>query len=272
MTQRKNKLSIAIASENALPSAFVVFRGFEDSIVKAATLGYDGVELALKNAREIDKNLLRLLLDKTGLQVSCISTGQVYAENGFMFTNSEIHKRNEVKKIFKEFIDLAADFGRLVNIGRVRGQIGNQCAVDAEKLFIEMVYELCDDAASKNVTLILEPVNRYEIDFINSVAEGVSLLERVNHPNLKLMPDVFHMNIEDTKIGVELSRNIKHIAYIHLADSNRLAPGWGHTDFDDIFHHLKLANYEGWLSVEILPKPEPDAAARQAINFLKNFL
>ena len=264
------KLSIAIASKNALPSAFVVFRGFEESIINAATLGYDGVELALKNANEINRQSLQSLLHKTGLQVSCISTGQVYAETGFMFTDPNVQNRNEVKRIFKELIDLAADFGQLVNIGRVRGQLGNhEMAAVSENLFLETVFELCTYADSKNVTLILEPVNRYEIDFVNSVREGVKLLEKVNHPNLKLMPDVFHMNIEDVEIGAELSKHIEQIAYIHLADSNRLAPGWGHTDFNDIFIHLREAQYEGWLSIEILPKPEPLVAAKQAIDFLR---
>lgn len=267
------KLSIAIASDNALPSAFVVFRGFEESIIKAATLGYDGVELALKNADEIDRHWLQSLLKKTGLHISCISTGQVFSDTGLMFTDTDIRKRKKVIKIFRELIDLAADFGQFVNIGRVRGQIGNNEMHDViENIFIETVRELCEYAFSKNVTLILEPVNRYEIDFINSVKEGVQLLEKVNHPNLKLMPDVFHMNIEDKEIGAELAKNIRHIAYIHLADSNRLAPGWGHTDFGDIFRHLKVAGYDGWLSVEILPKPDPDAAARQAIEYLKPFI
>jgi sugar phosphate isomerase/epimerase len=265
------KLSIAIASEKALPSAFVVFRGFEDSILKAAELGYDGIELALKDASEINKRSLESLLNQTGLQVSCISTGQVYTDTGFMFTDADIRKRKEVKRIFRGIIDLAADFGRLVNIGRVRGQIGKDGAEAAERRFTETIYELCNYASSKGVGLALEPVNRYEINFINSVEEGVRLLKKVNHPNLKLMPDVFHMNIEDTKMGEELLRHSRHIAYIHLADSNRLAPGWGHTDFADIFAHLETAKYQGWLSVEILPEPDPFMAAKQAINFLKPF-
>lgn len=266
------KLSIAIASAQALPSAFVVFRGFEDSILKAAELGYDGVELALKNAGEIDRQALQSLLDRTGLQVSCISTGQVYAETGLMFTDADPRKRERVRQIFREMIDLASDFGQLVNIGRVRGQIEDDGAEASERRFIETVRELCDYAASRKVGFVLEPVNRYEINFINSVEEGVEVLKKVDHPNLKLMPDVFHMNIEDAKMGAELSKQIGHIAYIHLADSNRLAPGWGHTDFADIFNHLKMVGYEGWLSVEILPKPAPYQAAKQAIDFLKPFL
>ena len=266
------RLSIAIASETALPSAFVVFRGFEDSILKASELGYDGIELALKNAGEIDRSLLQSLLDKTGLEVSCISTGQVFAETGLMFTDANVEKRKEVVRIFREFIDLASDFGQLVNIGRVRGRIEEDGVDAAERRFIEIIHELCDYAAAKRVRLILEPVNRYEINFINSVEEGVGLIKKADRHNLKLMPDVFHMNIEDVKIGEELSRNIDHIAYVHIADSNRLAPGWGHTDFEDIFSHLKTAKYDSWLSIEILPKPEPYLAAKQAIDFLKPFL
>ncbi|MDR1090241.1 MAG: sugar phosphate isomerase/epimerase [Prevotella sp.] len=266
------KLSIAITSEHALPSAFVVFRGFEESILQAAALGYDGVELALKNAGEINRKELQALLNKTRLRVCCISTGQVYAETGLMFTDVDRWKRAEVRKIFKGMIDLAADFGQFVNIGRARGQIDEEGVDAAEERFVEIICELADYAVTKEVGLLLEPVNRYEINFINSVEEGARLLKKINHPNIKLMPDVFHMNIEDVKIGAELLRHINYIGYIHLADSNRLAPGWGHTDFEDIFNHLETAGYKGWFSVEILPKPEPRIAAKQAIEFLRPFL
>ncbi|MDH3711762.1 MAG: sugar phosphate isomerase/epimerase [Cyclobacteriaceae bacterium] len=263
------KLSVAIAGENALPSAFVVFRGFEHSIQKASELGFDGIELALKSAGEIKGEQLSTWLSQYGLEVSCISTGQVYADGGLMFTDPDPHRREKVKGIFREIIDVAADFGQLVNIGRVRGQIGNASREQAENLFAEMVASLCEYANQKSVTIILEPVNRYEIDFINSVSEGVVLLQNLGIPNLKLMPDTFHMNIEDRSIGGELEKYISYIKYIHFADSNRMAPGQGHTDFTAIFDHLKKAHYQGWISLEILPKPDPDTAASQGISFLK---
>ncbi len=262
------KLSVAIAGKNALPSAFVVFRGFEESIMKASDLGYNGVELALKSADEINPEQLSQILDRTNMEVSCISTGQVFAEKGLMFTDPDKKKRTEVTKIFKAFIDLAAEHGQLVNIGRVRGRIGDDGQKAAEERFICVARELCEYAAPKKVTLILEPVNRYEINFINSVSEGVELMKKVDMPNMKLMPDVFHMNIEDITIGYELEENIDFIEYIHLADSNRLAPGQGHTDFINTFLHLKKAGYNGWVSIEILPKPDPDTAARQAVEYL----
>ncbi|HUX56928.1 MAG TPA: sugar phosphate isomerase/epimerase family protein [Bacteroidales bacterium] len=266
------KLSIAIADEDALQSAFVVFRGFEKHIPIAAELGYNGVELALKKASDIKINNLDRLLKSSGLNVSCISTGQVFAESGYMFTDSDKNRRNILRDIYKDFIDLASNYGKLVNIGRVRGIIGDKNKKNCENRFIDLARELCEYAQPKDVTLILEPVNRYEINFINNLEEGVELLGKINMSNMKLMPDIFHMNIEDPTIGGELAKHIDHISYIHFADSNRLAPGWGHIDFKEVFEKLKLSNYSGWLSVEILPKPDPSSAAKQAIDYLKPFI
>jgi len=138
-------------------------------------------------------------------------------------------------------------------------------------LFIDLAGEICAYAEPKGVTLILEPVNRYEIDYVNSVEEGVRLLTKAGIHNLKLMPDVFHMNIEDAKIGATLEKYIDLIGYVHLADSNRHAPGDGHLDFDDVFSALKRAKYDGWCSVEILPFPDPDTAAQRAIRYVEKY-
>ena len=263
------KLSVAVADTGALPNAFVVFRGFEASIREAAALGYDGVELALKTAEEVNRDRLRKWLKETRLEVSCISTGQVYAGLGLSFTDPDPARRRQLREIFRGLIDLAAQFGRMVNIGRVRGPIGSGPRHEAEGRFVEMARELCDYAAPKGVELILEPVNRSELDFVNTLAEAVALLRAVDRPNLKIMPDVFHMNIEDPSIAGELVRYLDKVAYIHFADSNRLAPGWGHLDFAGLVDQLKQAGYQGWIGVEILPKPDPTSAARQAVQFLR---
>jgi len=266
------KLSIAIADTNALFNAYVVFRGFEKYIPVAAAMGYDGVEIAIKRAEEIHPARLNRLLADTNMAVSCISTGQVYADGGLNFTDADAAKRSRLKSVFRDIIDLASEFGGLVNIGRVRGSIVDKEKNEAFDLFVEMLSGLSTYAQEKGVTLLLEPVNRYEIDFVHTVEEGALLLETINLPNLKLMPDTFHMNIEDKQIGSELYRWSKHIGYIHLADSNRLAPGQGHIDFGDVFDHLQKARYNGWVSVEILPKPNPEKAAQQAIDFLRPYL
>lgn len=263
------KLAVAIAGSGAPPTAFVVWRGFESSIQKASNLGYHGVELALKSAADIDPDRLSRWLSAARLEVSAISTGLVFAESSLYFTHPDPAVRRQAIEVFTGLIHLAGDFGRMINVGRARGFIAaGQSPADAQALFIETMQRLCDVAAKVSVTLVVEPVNRYEINFINSVAEGAVLLKKVNRPNVGLMPDVFHMNIEDAEIGGALAQFGSQIKYIHLADSNRRAPGQGHLDFDDVFDGLKKANFNGWAAIEILPLPDADTAARQAADYI----
>jgi sugar phosphate isomerase/epimerase len=263
------KLSVAVAAENAPPSAFVVWRGFAESARKAAQYGYDGIELALKSAAEINPDQLTKLLDRWDLEVSCISTGQVFAALGLYFTHPDETVRKKVLEVFTGLIYLARDFGKLINVGRVRGfSAEGQTREETEMLFLDMAGRICDIAEPLGVTIIIEPVNRYEINFINNLDEGSKLLRKLGRTNIGLMPDLFHMNIEDDQIGASLVRNADLIKYIHLADSNRLAPGWGHLDFDQVFQALKKAKFNGWAAVEILPKPDADTAARQAAKWI----
>ena len=263
------RIAVAVASADAMPSAFVVWRGIAESIDRAAEFGYDGIELALKTADEIDSVRIAEQLADRGLTCPCLSTGQVFAGLGLCFTTTDAQKRAEVIRVFQGLIDLAAELGAMVNVGRARGFVeSSETVADAEARFVDVAGRLAAYAEPKGVKLILEPVNRYEINFINSVEQGAALLKKVGAPNMALMPDVFHMNIEDRTIGGELEKYARHVAYVHLADSNRLAPGRGHTDFEAIFASLKRMHYDGWASVEILPDPDPDTAARQAIDYL----
>lgn len=261
------KLSVAIADAVAGPSAFVVWRGFADSIRKAAEYGYHGVELALRRTEDVDVPALRSLLKQYEMEVSCISTGQVFADLGLYLTNPDEAQREEAIRVLSGLVELASEFGGMVNLGRCRGFIApDQTEREATDLFLKSLDALLPKAKDLGVTVIIEPVNRYEINFINNVEECAALIKEVPHDNIGIMPDVFHMNIEDANIGRALAENAARVKYVHLADSNRLAPGWGHLDFNEVFAGLQKGGYNGWVSIEILPKPDPDAAARQAAN------
>lgn len=264
------KTAVTIAGAEAKASAFVVWRGFEESIRKAAEYGYDGVELALKGAEEIRPADIRHWMKEYHMEVSCITTGQVFADRGLYFTHPDPEIRKKAVEVFSGLIDLAGEFGGLVNAGRTRGFVGpGQTRKEAENLFVDTMQVLCDRAERRQVQLIIEPVNRYEINFINNLDQGSALLEKVQRVNCGLHADVFHMNIEDDSIGGSLIRNGKWVRYIHFADSNRLAPGLGHLDFDEVLGALKAIHYDGWVSVEILPGGNPDDMARKAIDFIR---
>ncbi|MFW6189408.1 MAG: TIM barrel protein [Planctomycetota bacterium] len=264
------RIAVAVATADALPSAFVVWRDIEESIRKAAEFGYEGIELALQSTDQVDADRVEGLLEEKGLGCPTVSTGQVFAGSNLYFTARDKEKRREVIRVFQGMVDLAERLGAMVNVGRARGFVEEGEPVEeAEDRFIRVARQLAAYAEPKGVELILEPVNRYEINFVNSVAEGADLLRKVGAPNLGLMPDLFHMNIEDASLGGVLRAHADLVRYIHFADSNRLAPGRGHTDFRLVLDALKRVDYDGWVGVEILPEPDPDTAARQAIDALR---
>jgi sugar phosphate isomerase/epimerase len=262
------KLSVAVAPDNAPDNAFVVFRGLESSIQKASEFGYHGIELAVSCAADAGTANLGKWLAKYDMEISAISTGLVYAGKGI----SLLETPSAAVPLFLELIDVAADFGGQVNIGRSRGFRKKLSIDEAADKLKRILLPIAEHASRKGVKLLLEPVNRYEIDWINSVEEGAYVLDRINMECIGLMPDVFHMNIEDQSIGASFIKHKKYIKYIHLADSNRRAPGWGHLDFNEVFSSLRNIGYDEWVSVEILPVPDPDKAAEQAAGFLLPFL
>jgi sugar phosphate isomerase/epimerase len=268
------KLSLVIAPPDAQPSAFVVFRDRLDvGVAKARALGYDGVELALALPSDVDVPTMRALLVGEGMRLSAISTGRVFAEQRVWLTHRDESVRRRAVEILRGLADVAAELGApRMNIGRVRGNVGDGETIEtAEKRFFESIAACDEHALSLGVGLVIEPVNRYETNYVNSVLpDGVEILRRLGRPNVKLMPDVFHMNIEDASIAGSLIAAGPLVGYVHLADSNRWAPGDGHTDFRAILDALATIGYDGDVGVEILPFPSPDESATRAIRYLRS--
>ena len=130
------KIAVTIAGEHAKSSAFVVWRGFERSIRKAKEYGYDGVELALKTPDELDRAQLRRWLQETSMEVSCVTTGQVFADLGLYFTHPDPDIRKKTVEVFTGMIDFASEFGGIVNAGRARGFVAPGQTREEVELYI----------------------------------------------------------------------------------------------------------------------------------------
>lgn len=266
------KIGLAIAPETASPLAFVVYRDRLDKIMeKVARLGYDGVELALRDPSEIDASSVRAMLAKYGLEIPVISSGRVFAEKKVWFTHPDKIVRREAIKTMKGLVRLAGQLRAKVNVGRVRGFIGEgESREIAQARFIECMRECADLAGESNVEMLIEPVNRYEINYINSVTDALDVLDKLARPNVTVMPDVFHMNIEDASITEAFKRAGARVGYVHFADSNRYAPGQGHLNFAEIVGALNEVGYNWYVTAEILPYPDPDTAAANAIKYIRS--
>ena len=264
------KLSIVLSTHQAGFNA-VAFKGdFEQNVAKIAALGYDGVELAIRDPRLVDGEQLLGVLANYNLEVPAIGTGQAWGEEGLSFTDPDEDVRQAAIQRVREHVPFAARAGAVIIIGLLRGIV--EPGVSQEQAYAWLVEALraCSQAARPaGVRLALEPINRYETTLVNTVAQGLQLITDVGADNFGLLLDTFHANIEEPSIEESIRAAGDRIFHFHVADSNRWYPGVGHIDFASVFAALRETGYEGYISGEFMPMPDADTAAQRAIAYLR---
>jgi sugar phosphate isomerase/epimerase len=267
------KLSIVLSTQAARFEA-VAFKGdFEANIARIAGLGYDGVELAIRDPGLIDADVLEKVVKIHKLKVPAIGTGQAWGEEKLSFTSHDPAVRRAAVERIQSHIPLAQRFNAIIILGLIRGITPQgQTHHQSMQYLVECLRECTEAGASQGVRFALEPINRYETDLINSVAEGLELIGQVGADNLGLLLDTFHMNIEEPVIEQSIRLCGKRIFHFHVADSNRWYPGAGHLDFRSFLEVLYAGGYQGWVSGEFMPKPDADTSAQEAILHLRNLV
>ena len=142
----------------------------------------------------------------------------------------------------------------------------------ADGWIIECLKTCCKESEKRGVGFCLEAVNRYELPYHNTLGEVAAIIGHVESPSLKMLVDTFHMNIEETSPEEAIREHGSHIGAVHLADSNRLAPGLGHINFEEIMRALIDVNYDGYLTVEISHPNIKDAGEAGASKYIKGLL
>ena len=143
-------------------------------------------------------------------------------------------------------------------------------AVELEQeLFMWHLRELLPAMAEAGVPVFLEPLNRYEAHLVNRLAQGVALAEQVG-PEVRIMADFFHMNIEEADIAASVREAGPRIVYVHVADSNRAQPGRGHLDFRPGFAALKEFGYDGYLGIECRIVGPIEASLSESVSLLRS--
>jgi sugar phosphate isomerase/epimerase len=263
-----------VLSTHATSFSGVAFKGdFEANVAKIAALGYDGVELAIRDPALIDADALLSVVDAHGLEVPAIGTGQAWGEEGLSYTDPDADVRQHAIDRTCAHIPFAARTGAVIIIGLLRGIV--KPGVDHSQAMEWLVDALrrCSAAgAPHGVRLVLEPINRYETTLINEVSQCLDLIDAVGAPNFGVLPDTFHMNIEEPSIAESLRRAGPRIYHVHLADSNRWYPGAGHINFAEIVRTLTDVGYTGTVSVEAMPVPDADTCAIKSMETLRPLL
>ena len=263
------KLALVISVEETGFDAVAMRGGWADAARSAAALGYDGVELAVRDPARVDLDALTRLLHETELKVPAVGTGQAYLADGLSLSHPDEGIRARAIERVEAHIRFAAQISAAVIIGLIRGRISDN-RPSTEARLTASLHSLLRVADLEGVWLIIEPINRYETDLLTTVDETVAFIDRIGAERLGILADTFHMNIEEVSIAASLREAGSRLRHVHTADSNRHAPGWGHLDFAAVLATLRAMSYRGWFSAEILPRPDPLAAAQQTITHLRS--
>ncbi len=265
----KSAITISLVPE-ARGGPFVYWDDLPAACRNAAALGFDAVEIFAPGPQAIDVNTVRKLTTDLGLAVAAVGTGAGWVKHKLHLVQPDAGSRRKAIDFIKSIIDMGAPLKAPAIIGSMQGRWGDGVEkAQAFDWFRAALEELGEHAKSAGTILIYEPLNRYETNMVNTTAAGVELLESLTTKNVRLLSDLFHMNIEEADIAGALRLGGAHVGHIHFVDSNRRPAGCGHMTYEPIIAALRAIQYTGYLSAEALPWPDSDGAAKRTINMYR---
>jgi D-psicose/D-tagatose/L-ribulose 3-epimerase len=228
-----------------------------------AALGYEGVELPLLAPDAVDAGAVRRALGSAGL--ACTASSALPRDASLL----DPAERPRGVAFLGRTAAVAAACGASVLCGPLYSPVGllpGRPRTQAEwASCVEGLRAAGDLAASHGVVLALEPLNRFETHFLNTVDDAVRLLDEVGHPAVALHLDTFHMNIEEKALPGAIGRAARHIRHVHFSENDRGTVGSGHVDWAGVTGALRAIDYRGWVVAETFAARVPEIAAATAI-------
>lgn len=265
-------VTVSLVAE-ARGGPFIFWDDLPSACRKAKALGYDAVEVFPSSANDLKPKELRTLLADHGLALAAMGTGAGWVKQRLHLTLPDAPARTKARAFIRSIIDVAASCSAPAIIGSMQGRSGDGIDPPTAAGYLqEALEELGAHAAQYNLPLLFEPLNRYETNMVNTVEAGIRLLRKLTTKNVKLLVDLFHMNIEEANIPQAILAGASDIGHVHFVDSNRRPAGLGHLDFPPIVAALRAIGYDGFISAEAFPYPDSDAAALQTITAMRKYV
>jgi sugar phosphate isomerase/epimerase len=246
---------------------FVFWDDLATACEAASRLGFDAIEVFPSSAEAVSRDGLRTSLARHSLKLAAVGTGGGWVLNKWHLLHPEAAIREQSREFIRSIIELAAEFGAPAIIGSMQGRVEGELTREGALAEIrDALNDLGAHAAARGQMLLYEPLNRYETNLFNRLGDVAEFLVTLKTTNVKILADLFHMNIEEASLPEALRAAARHLGHVHFADSNRLAIGFGHTDVAPVISALREIGYTGYLSAEVLPLPDSETAARQTIE------
>ncbi|RLG96025.1 sugar phosphate isomerase/epimerase [Candidatus Bathyarchaeota archaeon] len=254
-------------------------------IRKAKRLGYDGVEIPLRRLDLIDIEKTRRELE--GQNMECIGSVGLSLEHDLTSDDEETRRRGI--EWMKRCVRITSELGGDLVCGVIYtawGKITGRWRTEDEwRRSVDALKEICRFARDYDVTLGIEPVNRFETYFLNTASDAVRLARDIGEPNIKVHLDTFHMNIEEKNFYDPIKRAGDLLWHMHCCENDRGIPGTGHVNWDEVFQALSEIGYNRWLVIEsFTPEimevaastatwrelaPSTDAIAKDGLEFIR---
>ncbi len=255
-----NTLALSVVDRIIGGAPYMCQGDFAQRIRFAKELGYGGVELNISDPARLELPAIRQALAETGMKITAFGTGRVYVNEHISLTDSDPAVRQQAFDRLVTFSQIAGEFGAQVIIGCIRGNIA--APEDTQRVLdtlAEALVKLEQTIPGEENCFVMEPINRYENNFLCSVADTARFLHDAGLKRTKLLMDTFHMNIEDGDLTETIRTYGRDTAYVHIADSNRKYPGLGHTDFPALLRAFREVGYDGPYCAECHANGDLDA-------------
>jgi D-psicose/D-tagatose/L-ribulose 3-epimerase len=253
---------------------------------KISSMGFDVIEITPGDEfRNLDPGMLRKAIEDRNLEVSLC--GAFDDSNDISSTDPSVKQKGI--DFLRDYTDWAKEIGAKVIGGPLFSALDKKRHLSDKERKAEWdrsadsLKRIGDHAVKKGVVIAIEPINRFEIDMINTAEQGCRMCDQVDNPSIKLMLDSFHMNIEDTTFGDNIRASKKHLVHFHTCSNDRGIPGKGHIPWEEIKQALNDIDYKGYGVIESFPQGQDKAFApiwrplvkdqddipREGVKFLK---
>ena len=259
-----------------------------EQLAHAKEIGFDVYEIAVERPELIDEEKVLTEAQKAGIKVYVCGA---YGETRDISSDVPEYRDNGMA-YGKRLIDMAAALGSPYVAGPMYAAVGRTRLADRDekerqmRFAVENMKRLADYASGRGVKLAIEPLNRFETDFINTVEQGLYFLDRIGYDNVGFLLDTFHMNIEEKSIPDAIRSAMGKIFDFHACANDRGTPGEDHFEWEEIREALKDAGYEGPIVIEAFTPgireiakavslwrqlaESPDCLARNGLRFLRS--
>lgn len=250
---------------------------FKDPNIEAnleymAAIGYHGTDIFLSGSSLTQLSIIHEKMRSLGLASGMVADITMAANNVNL---SDVDPENRLRsiKLVEDHFERVSILRGGAPIGFIRG---DKAEDDIFSLYCDRLADslhlLALKALSMEIPLYIEPINRYECNTFPTIRSVLEFLTSYNLDSIGILPDFFHMNIEEVDIPSALSLGGSRIFHVHCPDSNRLVPGLGHFQYEPAINCLKEIDFQQALAIEAFPQEDARLAAKTAIKYLKKWL